>query len=322
MARGRKNNSLGCSIWLLLLAIVCSILNFITNHPFLTAVIVSIVILIYASIKTDLIERISVFIKNRKKMYELAGGTPALFHDFAFAVMAVIEAPRIWLQRVCKFHTFDEYYDLLSAATPKKETKSPISQDVSFEEQTIPLPSPHIEPLPEHLVSEKKERSNMPPINEEGQVISDQIYTVHETPPVSKTPDESVNEKSFPVLSPFAQYALNLGIKKDKIDGLPDEAIKPLVASRLKGGHKRKKNALFAYAVYCKVKKIPLGNLDDEPCRKDCEKFAYNLSVTAQKYVNGCDGGDRLFRPYPGSSAYNESLFFLHLVDLEGQKRE
>lgn len=322
MARGRKNNSSGCSIWILLSVVICSILNFITDHPFLTTLIVLMAIFACVLIKTDLLDRISLLIKKHKEKYKLAGGTPVLLHDFVFAVMAVIETPRIWLQRTYKYHTFDEYYDLLSENTFKKETDPPILQDISNDKKSVSLPPAHIQISPDYSIPEEKDIANVSPIDKKGQVLLDRFYTSHESSFVAKSPDEPVNKKAIPVLSPFARYALNLGIKMDKIEGLSDDAIKPLVASRLKGGHKRKKNVLFAYAVYCRVKKIPLGNLYDEPCCKDCEKFAYNLSDTAQKYIDTCIDGSRLFRPYPGSSAYNESLDFLHLIGEEGKKHE
>ena len=75
----------------------------------------------------------------------------------------------------------------------------------------------------------------------------------------------------------------------------------------------REKAIFFCYAVYCKVKDVPLGDPYESPVLDACVQFLSTRSERARKYLLNCNDFPRLSRPNVSSYAYHEALACLGL---------
>ena len=298
----KRPNGYGCLLYGFIGLLAISVVFYIAEMVFTWIMEVpALAVLIFLScgfillcVKTDLPKAIDEGFASVRDHVREKGGMTGILKDWGYALLCVVNAPAVWLSRRRGFMTLDDYYNRYYVTARDGTPPAPSDKPDSPPAPVVSLPLKKPEP------PDEPEKTVKPPER-----------------PVKKLPESPPKESRVP-LSPLASYAARLGVPS--ADLLSDEDLRLLIAARL-NKDETEKALFFCYAVYCRVKKIPPADPYDSPVFSSCVTFSESCSDRARKYIKTCTGGDRLFRPYPSSSAYNESLSCLGLAK-EGDEDE
>lgn len=262
-----------------------AIITFFSENPAVFVIMMLAGGFIALCVKTELPKAIDEGVKAFTKNLEEKGGVAGVLRDWVYALLLVVNAPAVWASKKAGFVSMDEYYNKYYVA----------SRDGVPLEEIWNGPAPAEEPdTPVSLPAPAE-----PPAPEPEKPVETPVETVE-----SPAPDPTAG---FP---PLVRYAYRLRIPAAEL--FTREDLEMFIAARL-SKDEREKSIFFCYAVYCKVKDVPLGDPYESPVLDACVQFLSVRSERARKYLSTCNDFARLSRPNVASYAYHEALSCLGL---------
>lgn len=299
----------GCALYgfviLMALSVVLylfeAIIGFFSANPAVFVIMMLAGGFIALCVKTELPKAIDESVKNFAKNLAEKGGVSGVLKDWVYALLVVINAPAVWASKKAGFVSMDEYYNQYYVASRDGVPLDEIWNDPAptEEEPDIPvsLPAPANDKPPVPAPEPTK------PVPAE-KPVETPVETVESVVESAPAPDPT---EKFP---PLVRYAYRLRIPAAEL--FTREDLEMFIAARL-SKDEREKAIFFCYAVYCKVKGVPLGDPYESPVLNACVQFLSTRSERARKYLLTCNDFPRLSRPNVASYAYHEALTCLGL---------
>lgn len=307
----------GCALYgfviLMALSVVLylfeAIINFISANPAVFIIMMFAGSFIVLCVKTELPKAIDEGVKNFAKKLSEKGGVSGILKDWVYALLVVINAPAVWASKKAGFVSMDEYYNKYYVASrdgvPLDEIWNGPAPAEEKPDIPVSLPAPANDkppvPVPEPTKPVPAEKPVETPVETVESVAEPVVEPVAESAPA---PDPT---EKFP---PLVRYAYRLRIPAAEL--FTREDLEMFIAARL-SKDEREKAIFFCYAVYCKVKDVPLGDPYESPVLDACVQFLSTRSERARKYLLNCNDFPRLSRPNVSSYAYHEALACLGL---------
>lgn len=267
-----------------------AIINFISANPAVFIIMMFAGSFIVLCVKTELPKAIDEGVKSFSKHIKEKGGVSGVLKDWVYALLVVINAPAVWASKKAGFVSMDEYYNKYYVAS---RDGVPLDE----EEPDIPVSLP----APDPVQKAAEPPATKKPVETPVETVESVAESVAESAPA---PDPT---EKFP---PLVRYAYRLRIPAAEL--FTREDLEMFIAARL-SKDEREKAIFFCYAVYCKVKDVPLGDPYESPVLDACVQFLSTRSERARKYLLNCNDFPRLSRPNVSSYAYHEALACLGL---------
>ena len=284
-----------------------AIINFISANPAVFVIMMFAGSFIVLCVKTELPKAIDEGVKNFAKKLSEKGGVSGILKDWVYALLVVINAPAVWASKKAGFVSMDEYYNKYYVASRDGVPLDEIwnGPATAEEEPDIPVSLPAPDPVQkaaEPPVTKK-------PVETPVETVESAVESVAEpvVEPVAESAPAPDPTEKFP---PLVRYAYRLRIPAAEL--FTREDLEMFIAARL-SKDEREKAIFFCYAVYCKVKDVPLGDPYESPVLDACVQFLSTRSERARKYLLNCNDFSRLSRPNVSSYAYHEALACLGL---------
>lgn len=280
-----------------------AIINFISANPAVFIIMMFAGSFIVLCVKTELPQAIDEGVKSFSKHIKEKGGVSGVLKDWVYALLVVINAPAVWASKKAGFVSMDEYYNKYYVASRDGVPLDEIwnGPAPAEEEPDIPVSLPAPDPVPKAAEPPVTKKPVETPVETVESMVEPVAESVAESAPV---PDPT---EKFP---PLVRYAYRLRIPAAEL--FTREDLEMFIAARL-SKDEREKAIFFCYAVYCKVKDVPLGDPYESPVLDACVQFLSTRSERARKYLLTCNDFPRLSRPNVSSYAYHEALSCLGL---------
>lgn len=271
-----------------------AVINFFSENPAVFVFLMLVIAVVALCVKTELPQAIIEGGKNFSKNLEEKGGVSGVLKDWVYALLLAVNAPAVWASKKAGFVSMDEYYNKYYVASrdgvPLDEIwNGPAPADEP--DMPVSLPAPAEPPAPE------PEKPVETPVETVESVTESMVESMPAPDPTEKFP-------------PLVRYAYRLRIPAAEL--FTREDLEMFIAARL-SKDEREKSIFFCYAVYCKVKDVPLGDPYESPVLDACVQFLSTRSERARKYLSTCNDFARLSRPNVSSYAYHEALSCLGL---------
>lgn len=275
-----------------------AIINFFSANPAVFVFLMLVIAVVALCVKTELPSAIIECGKNFSKNLEKKGGVSGVLKDWVYTLLLVINAPAVWASKKAGFVSMDEYYERYYVASRDGVPLDEIRNDLV---PNGPAPAEEKPPVPVSLPAPEPVKPPVEPPAPE-KPVETPVETVESAP--APAPDPTA---AFP---PLVRYAYRLRIPAAEL--FTREDLEMFIAARL-AKDDREKSIFFCYAVYCKVKGVPLGDPYESPVLDACVQFLSSRSERARKYLSTCNDFARLSRPNVSSYAYHEALACLGL---------